>query len=96
VLALASKTLAPSDSATHKAMARREVESGLTFVGFALFSCPLKRESAATLRALVKAVRRPGVTRRAWCLPLARIQGCWEAFYGTGRGSASAGFGIAI
>jgi len=45
VLALAAKPLAAaSDPSTHKSLSRRDVESGLTFVGFALFSCPIKRE----------------------------------------------------
>jgi hypothetical protein len=49
VLALAAKPLAAaSDPSTHKSLSRRDIESGLTFVGFALFSCPIKREVKTT------------------------------------------------
>ncbi|KAG2488279.1 hypothetical protein HYH03_013129 [Edaphochlamys debaryana] len=53
VIALAHKALQPDmDSSALRSLTRESVESGLNFVGFAVFQCPLKPESEPALKAL--------------------------------------------
>ena len=55
VIALAYKTLpaAYKTRAQISEMEREEAESGLTFAGFALFNCPLKKDAEETIRDLI-------------------------------------------
>jgi len=59
VLALASKRLeGTSQPSRFSEMAREEVESGLSYVGLALFRCPLKSDSKGCIEQLVRADHR--------------------------------------
>ena len=54
VIALARKKLPDSvDASMLRSYSREEVESGLDFCGFAVFSCPLKPESEPALQELL-------------------------------------------
>eukprot|EP00210_Caulerpa_lentillifera_P008560 g8165.t1 len=55
IIALGSKALHESDAQEHAAMRgfdRETAETGLSFLGFAVFRCPLKKDSAAALEKL--------------------------------------------
>ena len=41
-------------------LARERVESGLTFAGFLVFHCPLKKDAVETIRMLADASHRVG------------------------------------
>lgn len=55
VLALASKDFGVLDSADARALNREDVEKDLTFAGFVIISCPLKADSKAAIKEIVKA-----------------------------------------
>ncbi|KAK3138820.1 hypothetical protein QOZ80_5AG0373800 [Eleusine coracana subsp. coracana] len=52
VLALAFKSLPEMPVSEARSLERDEVESGLTFAGFAVFNCPIRNDSATVLREL--------------------------------------------
>ncbi|GMH17830.1 hypothetical protein Nepgr_019671 [Nepenthes gracilis] len=52
VLALAFKSLPDMTISEARSLDREEVESGLTFAGFAVFNCPIRPDSAAVLAEL--------------------------------------------
>ncbi|CAI7759985.1 unnamed protein product [Closterium sp. NIES-54] len=52
VLALAYKRLSDMTVTEARALERDDVESGLTFAGFAVFACPIRSDSAAVLAEL--------------------------------------------
>ncbi|KAM7278951.1 hypothetical protein ACFE04_006085 [Oxalis oulophora] len=52
VLALAYKTLPEMTISEARSLDREEVESGLTFAGFAVYNCPIRSDSASTLLQL--------------------------------------------
>ncbi|KAK3135708.1 hypothetical protein QOZ80_5BG0422460 [Eleusine coracana subsp. coracana] len=52
VLALAYKSLPEMPVSEARSLERDEVESGLTFAGFAVFNCPIRNDSATVLREL--------------------------------------------
>ncbi|KAL3700999.1 hypothetical protein R1sor_019021 [Riccia sorocarpa] len=52
VLALAYKRLPDMSVGEARSLDRQEVESGLSFAGFAVFACPLRHDSATVLKEL--------------------------------------------
>ncbi|KAF8154679.1 endoplasmic reticulum Ca-transporting P-type ATPase [Crassisporium funariophilum] len=58
VLALAMKDMDPLSSDKINKLHRGDVESGLTFVGFLVFHCPLKADAVETLRMLADSSHR--------------------------------------
>jgi cation-transporting ATPase 13A1 len=55
VLALAYKSIPDMTVSEARSLDRDEVESGLTFAGFAVFNCPIRADSAATMLELKNA-----------------------------------------
>lgn len=55
VLALATRTFGALSAAQVRELKRETVECGLTFAGFLIVSCPLKADSKAAIREIVKA-----------------------------------------
>lgn len=55
VLALASRQLGTLEAARVRELRREDVERDLRFVGFVIVSCPLKADSKAAIREIVKA-----------------------------------------